>query len=172
MSYVHELLSPSYSITVFYYNPNIAPQPEYDKRLDELRRFASLKQFPLVVGAYDIGEWTERVRAYCEFGEGSERCWECYRIRLEGSFKRARELGIDAVTTSLSISPHKDADMINRIGKEQEHVQGIEFMTADFKKGGGYKKSLDLSRVYGFYRQNYCGCIYSKLERDRKKSRP
>jgi len=167
MSYVYELLADSYSVTVFYYNPNIAPHSEYDRRFAELERFADLKKFPLFVGSYDIGEWTERVKEYRFCGEKSQRCWGCYRMRLDESFKKAGELGIDAVTTSLSVSPHKDALMINRIGKELDKSNGIEFIAADFKKGGGYKKSVDLSRAYGFYRQEYCGCVYSRHERDK-----
>ena len=110
---------------------------------------------------------SRRVKQYRFFGERSRRCWECYRMRLEESFKKAGELGIASVTTSLSISPHKDAAMINRIGKELEGQYGVRFIEGDFKKGDGYRKSAALSRIYGFYRQNYCGCIYSKLERDR-----
>jgi predicted adenine nucleotide alpha hydrolase (AANH) superfamily ATPase len=166
-SYVYELLSVSYSASVFYYNPNIAPHSEYGRRLTELERFAELKKFRLVTGSYDQGEWTERVREYRFCGEKSERCAECYRMRLEALYRKAGELGVDAVTTTLSVSPHKDAGMINRIGKELDKSSGIEFIAADFKKGDGYKKSVDLSRAYGFYRQDYCGCVYSKIERDK-----
>lgn len=88
-------------------------------------------------------------------------------MRLEALYKKAGDLGVDAVATSLSVSPHKDAAMINRIGKELDRSNGIEFIAADFKKGGGYKRSVELSRAYDFYRQDYCGCIYSKIERDR-----
>lgn len=167
VSYVYELFADGHDITVFYYNPNIMPRPEYDKRLSELERFSSLKGFFLIVGEYNVREWVRRVRKYRFSGERSQRCWECYRMRLEESFKKAAELGIAAVTTSLSISPHKDAAMINLIGKELERMHGIRFIEGDFKKEDGYRKSAVLSRVHGFYRQNYCGCIYSKLERDR-----
>jgi predicted adenine nucleotide alpha hydrolase (AANH) superfamily ATPase len=168
MSYVYELFAESHSITVFYYNPNIAPRPEYDKRLMELQRFAQVKGFSLVLGEYNIDDWTERVWPHRSYGERSERCWECYRMRLEGSFKKASELGIGAVTTTLSVSPHKDAAMINRIGEDLKRSHGIEFVEGDFKKRNGYKRSVELSRAYGFFRQNYCGCIYSKRERDEK----
>jgi predicted adenine nucleotide alpha hydrolase (AANH) superfamily ATPase len=167
VSYVYELFAGSHDVTVFYYNPNIMPRHEYDRRLSELERFSSLKGFPLAVGEYNVREWVRRVRQYRFSGERSQRCWECYRMRLEESFKKAAALGLAAVTTSLSISPHKDAAMINRIGKELEGRHGIRFIEGDFKKGDGYRKSAALSRVLGFYRQNYCGCIYSKLERDR-----
>lgn len=165
---MYELFGGSHAVTAFYYNPNIAPRPEYDKRLIELERFAALKRFSLAVGAYNKSAWSERVQPYRFCGEKSERCWECYRIRLEESFTKAGELGIDAVTTTLTVSPHKDAVMINRIGKELESSKGIEFIAGDFKKENGYKRSVELSRAYGFYRQNYCGCIYSKRERDNK----
>jgi predicted adenine nucleotide alpha hydrolase (AANH) superfamily ATPase len=166
VSYVYELFAGSHDVTVFYYNPNIMPRPEYDRRLSELERFASLKGFPLFIGEHNVREWVRRVKQYRFFGERSQRCRECYRMRLEESFKKAGELGIASVTTSLSISPYKDAVMINRIGKELEGQYGVRFIEGDFKKGDGYRKSVALSHFYGFYRQNYCGCIYSRLERD------
>jgi predicted adenine nucleotide alpha hydrolase (AANH) superfamily ATPase len=165
VSYVHGLFADTHDVTVYFYNPNIAPRPEYDRRLAELERFAAAKNFPLVAGGYDAREWTLRVKQYRFLGERSPRCRECIRIRLEESFRKARELGIAAVTTSLSVSPHKDACMINGIGKELEAAWGVRFIEGDFKKADGYRKSVALSRVYGFYRQNYCGCVYSKLER-------
>ncbi|OHD66503.1 MAG: hypothetical protein A2176_03750 [Spirochaetes bacterium RBG_13_51_14] len=164
---VYELFADSHDATVFYYNPNIAPKSEYTKRLAELERFAAQRGFPLLVGTYDAREWTLRVKKYRFLGERSQRCWECYRMRLEASFSRAKDLGIGAVTTSLSVSPHKDATMINRIGTELGSRYGIRFIEGDFKKGDGYRKSVAIARVQGFYRQNYCGCIYSKLERNR-----
>ncbi len=164
ISYVYELFAGTHDVTVFYYNPNIAPRGEYARRLSELERFGRIKGFPLVEGHYDAGEWTARVEPYRGLGERSRRCWECYRFRLEESFRMAKELDIAAVTTSLSISPHKDAVMINRIGKELEAMHGVGFIEGDFKKKDGYRRSVELSREYGFYRQSYCGCIYSKLE--------
>jgi predicted adenine nucleotide alpha hydrolase (AANH) superfamily ATPase len=166
VSHVYELFAPAYDVTIYFYNPNIAPRPEYDRRLAELGRFAAMKRFPLVVGGYDARAWTLRVKQYRFLGERSPRCRECIRMRLEESFRKARELGIAAVATSLSVSPHKDADMINGIGRELEAAWSVRFIEGDFKKADGYRTSVALSRVYGFYRQNYCGCIYSKLERD------
>ena len=93
------------------------------------------------------------------------RCKECISIRLDGTFQRAKSLGIKFVATTLSVSPHKDAAMINAIGRELEARWGVRFIEGDFKKADGYRKSVALSRVHGFYRQNYCGCVYSKLER-------
>lgn len=165
ISYVYELFAESHDVTVFFYNPNIAPASEYSLRLKELDRFAAERKFPLVAGEYNAREWTMRVRAYRFMGERSPRCRECIMMRLEASFRKAMEMGIGAVTTSLSVSPHKDAGMINGIGRDLEKRHGIRYIEGDFKKSDGYRKSVALSRVYGFYRQNYCGCIYSKLER-------
>jgi predicted adenine nucleotide alpha hydrolase (AANH) superfamily ATPase len=160
------LFADTHFISIYYYNPNIAPRPEYDRRLAELVRYAVYKGFALFVGDYDAREWEDRVKVHRYLGERSPRCWECYRMRLEGSFRKAGEMGIAAVTTSLSVSPHKDADMINSIGKELEAAYGIRFMEGDYKKNDGYRKSVELSKKHGFYRQDYCGCIYSKLERE------
>ncbi|MCP4133311.1 MAG: epoxyqueuosine reductase QueH [bacterium] len=167
MSYVYELLKAEYRVTAYFYNPNIAPAGEYTKRLSELKRFASLKDFLLLYGEYDIRDWAARVKEYRSCGERSPRCFECYRFRLEKSFKKARDCKADIVATVLSISPHKDAAMLNTIGKELEQEYGIEFLEADFKKKDGFKKSAALSKEYGFYRQDYCGCVYSRLERDK-----
>jgi predicted adenine nucleotide alpha hydrolase (AANH) superfamily ATPase len=157
-------------VTAFYFNPNIAPRQEYDKRLSELERFASLKRFSLEIGVYDAEGWCRRVSTYPFCGEKSERCGECYRVRLEEAFKKAAELGIDTVATTLTVSPHKDSSMINRIGKELESSRGIEFIAGDFKKKDGYKRSVEISRQYGLYRQNYCGCISSRIERVKRKT--
>jgi epoxyqueuosine reductase len=165
VSYVHELFADSHDVTLYFYNPNIAPRAEHDRRLAELERFAALKKIPVVTGAYDARAWTLRVKQYRFLGERSPRCRECIRIRLGETFRKAREMGIAAVTTSLSVSPHKDANMINAIGRELEAAWGVRFIEGDFKKADGYRKSVALSRVYGFYRQNYCGCVYSRLER-------
>ncbi len=159
--YVYELLNASYNVTAYFYNPNISPRAEYDKRLNELKKFSELIDFKLHVGDYDIKRWTSLVKKYRFSGERSERCWLCYRIRLESSFKKAKDLEIGLITTSLSISPHKDPIMINKIGSELAAIYGIEFLEADFKKKDGYKKSVEISKKFGFYRQSYCGCVYS-----------
>ncbi|MBN2403059.1 MAG: epoxyqueuosine reductase QueH [Spirochaetes bacterium] len=166
--YVYELLESQYSIIPFFYNPNIAPLTEYNKRLEELKNFCGLKKVKLSIGEYDAKSWTSVVKEHRFSGERSERCWLCYEVRLRRSFEYAAANSIDMVTTTLSISPHKDAARINILGKKLSMEFGIEFLEADFKKNDGFKKSLELSKAYGFYRQNYCGCIYSKLERDKK----
>ncbi len=171
VSYVYELFADSRDVAVFYYNPNIAPRDEYDRRLSELERFGRIRGFTPVVGDYNDREWAARVEPYRGLGERSQRCWECYRFRLEGSFRKAVEMKMAAVTTALSISPHKDAARINGIGKELERSYGIEFIEGDYKKNNGYRRSVELSRVYEFYRQNYCGCVYSKQEAEARAER-
>ena len=166
-SHSYELLKDSFKVVPYYYNPNISPEREYRKRLSELESYTGDIGVKLHIGNYDIREWTGRVKPFRFLGERSERCWHCYRFRLEESFRFAEENGFEIVATVLSISPHKDASMINEIGRELELKHGIAFLEADFKKNNGFKKSVELSRERGFYRQRYCGCIYSKMERDK-----
>ena len=168
--HVYELLESKYSIIPFFYNPNIAPLSEYYKRLEELKIFCSLKRVTCFAGEHDARTWTSLVKEHRFSGERSERCRICIEIRLRKSFEFAAANSIGIVTTTLSISPHKDAVMINNIGKKIASEFGMEFLEADFKKNDGFKKSLLLSKTLGFYRQNYCGCIYSKLERDKNSS--
>jgi len=165
--HVYEILSDEYDISAYYYNPNIAPEKEYTARLDELKRFADAKGFTVICGTFKNMEWTEKISELSLLGEKSERCWMCYRIRMEETFKMAVDLEFDVVATALSISPHKNASVINSIGRELEAKYDVEFLEADFKKKDGFKKSVMLSKKYAFYRQDYCGCIYSKMERDR-----
>jgi predicted adenine nucleotide alpha hydrolase (AANH) superfamily ATPase len=166
--YVYDLLHPDYSVISFFYNPNISPISEYNTRLDELKKFSDRNGFRIIVGKYDHDRWDVAVRDVAHLGERSERCWRCYGIRLEEAFLSARDNGVDMVATAMSISPHKDAGRINAIGAGLEEKYGIKFMEADFKKDGGFQKSVELSMVNKFYRQNYCGCSYSKKERERK----
>jgi predicted adenine nucleotide alpha hydrolase (AANH) superfamily ATPase len=166
--YVFELLESQYCITPFFYNPNIAPLNEYRKRFEEIKNFCITKKVKLFEGEYDARKWTGLVKEHRFSGERSERCRVCYEIRLRKSFEFAFTNNINMVATTLSISPHKDAEMINSIGKKLGSEFNLEFLEADFKKNDGFKKSLELSRAHGFYRQNYCGCIYSKLERNKK----
>jgi len=158
-------LRTEYQVTAYFYNPNIAPRGEYERRRNELFRFSENESFPVIEGERDHGRWTSIVKEYRRLGERSQRCWECYRIRLERTFQYAAENNFQVVATVLSISPHKDANKINQIGSELERKYGVSFLQADFKKKDGFKKAAEISREYGFYRQDYCGCIYSKLER-------
>ncbi|MBN1532173.1 MAG: epoxyqueuosine reductase QueH [Spirochaetes bacterium] len=165
--YVHDCLKGEHEVTAFFFNPNIAPEEEYRTRLDELTGFADRSGFPLIVEPPDHREWLGEVKAHRFDGERSERCRRCFRFRLERTFLRAREMSFRRVGTVLTVSPHKDPGDINRIGRELERRYGIEFLEADFKKNNGFYHSVRLSKLYGFYRQDYCGCEYSKMERNR-----
>jgi len=168
VGYVYELLKEEFIITAFYSNPNIMPVDEYRIRYTELESFSRLKGFQLITEIPDSKQWVKEVKDFRYYGEGTERCWKCYEIRLESTFKKAVELNFDIVATSLSISPHKNALKINEIGEQLSKKYGIAFYSADFKKNDGVKKSVEISKMNNFYRQNYCGCIYSKLEKDSK----
>ena len=172
-SYVIEYLAPYFEITIFYYNPNIHPQAEYDRRLEELKcflpRFPAARGIRLVEGGYDPEDFYRATRAREEAAlqheaEKGERCRRCYALRLEAAYRFALENGFGWFTTTLSISPFKDAGKINAIGKSLEERAGrgrVRFLPSDFKKKGGFKRSLELSAEYGLYRQDYCGCAYS-----------
>jgi len=166
LGYVYELLKSEFAVTAYFSNPNIMPAEEYRIRYLELESYSRLKDFPLITEVPDTKKWIQDVKEFRYYGEGSERCWKCYEIRLENTFKKAVELKFDIVATTLSISPHKNASKINEIGERLSVKYGVDFYTADFKKNDGVKKSVEISKLNCFYRQNYCGCIYSKLERD------
>lgn len=166
IGYVYELLKDQFVVSAFFSNPNIMPADEYRIRYSELESYSRFKGFPLITEIPETKKWVKEVREFRFHGEGSERCWRCYEIRLESTFKKAAELKFDFVATTLSISPHKNAAKINEIGEKLSKKYGIEFYTADFKKNDGVKKSVEISKQNNFYRQNYCGCIYSKLEKN------
>ncbi|MCH5209351.1 MAG: epoxyqueuosine reductase QueH [Oscillospiraceae bacterium] len=167
-SYVLEYLSEYFDITVFYYNPNISPQEEFQKRVNEQKRLIS--EMPLgrsvrfIEGNYDSARFFEMAKGLEDVKEGGERCFKCYRLRLEETAKAAREGGFDYFTTTLSISPLKNAQKLNETGKELSNIYDVPYLFSDFKKKEGYKRSCELSEIYGLYRQNYCGCVYSKAE--------
>ncbi len=168
-SYVLEYLSGYFEITDLYYNPNIEPENEYRRREDELKRLiAQMKpRYPIhfVSGRYDPKEYYDAVRGLEHIPEGGERCFACYRLRMEEAAKLAARGGFDYFTTTLSISPLKRADKINEIGQELAEKYGVKHLPSDFKKKGGYLRSVELSKQLGLYRQDYCGCIFSKKER-------
>lgn len=172
-SYVLEYLSEFFDITLLYFNPNISPEAEYRKRIGEVERL--LREMPLksevglLEGRYCPEEFFKLAEGLEELPEGGERCFKCYRQRLEETAKTAKEGGFDYFTTTLSISPHKNAEKLNLIGEELEKEYGVRYLYGDFKKRNGYKRSIELSRIYGLYRQNYCGCIYSRREAERNK---
>lgn len=167
-SYVLEYLAPFFKITVFYDNPNIQPRAEYEHRLAEQRRVIAHIQAPhgiaLVEGDYDPARYADAVRGLTHLGEGSERCFACYRFRMQTAAELARELGCDYFTTTLSISPYKNVERINAIGEEIAEQVGVPHLPNDFKKRGGYQRSIVLCREWDIYRQHYCGCIYSQRE--------
>lgn len=170
-SYVLEYLSQYFSITIFYYNPNIYPPEEYEHRVNELKsllqRMPFKNEVTLIERGYDPKEFYEAVKGLEHIPEGGERCFACYRLRLERSAQLAKEIGADYFTTTLSISPYKNAPKLNEISEELGEVYEVKALPADFKKKNGYKRSIELSAEYGLYRQDYCGCIFSKQERDK-----
>ena len=167
-SYVLEYLAEYFKITVVYYNPNISPEAEFRKREEEQRRFIS--QLPvknpitLLTQSYDPNEFYEAVKGLEQEPEGGKRCFVCYRLRLERAARLAKEQGFDWFTTTLTLSPLKNSQIINRIAEEVSQKYGVKNLPSDFKKREGYKRSIELSREYGLYRQNYCGCEFSKSE--------
>ncbi|MBQ8815000.1 MAG: epoxyqueuosine reductase QueH [Lachnospiraceae bacterium] len=165
-SYVLEYLSRYFDITVLYYNPNISPRAEYDTRAEELKRLISEMEFvhpvKLTVGAYEPEKFYAMAKGMEELPEGGERCFQCYRQRLHYTAQMAKEGGFDYFTTTLSISPLKNAAKLNEIGQELSKECGVEYLLSDFKKKNGYKRSVELSAEHNLYRQNYCGCVFSK----------
>ena len=167
-SYVLEYLTRFFSVSVFYYNPNIAPEAEYQKRLSEqkrlLKEMAANGPVELMEVPYDHGEFLEAAAGLEAEREGGARCERCFILRLEETARTAARLDFDYFTTTLSVSPHKNAQLLNRVGGEMAEKYGVRYLYSDFKKRDGYKRSLELSARYGLYRQDWCGCEYSKSE--------
>ena len=167
-SYVLEALTPYFRVTVLYYNPNIQPRAEYDLRLENQRKIIAALPTPSAVDIlecdYDGEKYDAAVKGLEAEPEGGARCTVCFRLRLEETAKRASELGYDWFCTTLTVSPHKDAERLNQIGKALGERYGVPFLPSDFKKREGYKRSIQLSKEYELYRQDYCGCLYSKCE--------
>ena len=161
-SYVVEFLQRDFEVTGFFYNPNIWPREEYLLRLGETQKVKKILGFELMEGLYDLDLWLRLTGKFKDEPEKGRRCDICYALRLEETARRAVELGLPAFTTIMSISPWKKAEVLNRIGKMAGRKHHLRFVEADFKKKGGFQKSIELSRRYGLYRQNYCGCIYSR----------
>lgn len=160
--YVVQLLQKDYDITGYFYNPNIHPEAEYQRRLAEEKKYFAKLGLDLVEGVYDQERWFDLVKGHEQDPERGERCWICYRMRLGQAGRFGQDDGFDVFTTTLSLSPYKDAAKINQIGREVAEALGINFLAADFKKQDGFKKSLAISHQEGFYRQNYCGCVFSQ----------
>lgn len=173
-SAVLERLSSFFRITVFYYNPNISISSEYQKRVEELKRFVSTypTKYPVSLeeGSYDPKEFYQISKGLEEEKEGGKRCYQCYRLRLEKTAQLAKEKGFDYFTTTLSISPYKKSAWLNEIGEELKDKYQVGYLYADFKKKDGYQRSIQLSEEYHLYRQDYCGCSYSFKEREAAKN--
>ncbi len=171
-SYVLEYLTEYFDITVFFYNPNITEYDEYLKRKAELKRFISQKSFAHKVkqidGDYEPDLFFEIAKGRENIPEGGARCFDCYRLRLQKTAELAKSGGYDYFCTTLSISPHKNAAKLNEIGGELSELYGVKYLYSDFKKRGGYKRSIELSAEYNLYRQSFCGCIFSKKLAEKK----
>ena len=168
-SYSIEYLSQYFSITVLYYNPNISPKEEYEKRkAEQIRLINSMpvkNEVKLLDCDYESERFYEIAKGYEDCREGGERCFRCYELRMRKAAEIAKKEGFDYFCTTLSISPLKNAQKINEIGLALEKELGVKWLCSDFKKREGYKRSIELSKEYNLYRQNFCGCIYSKEEK-------
>jgi len=160
--YASQILKQDYEVALFFYNPNIWPAEEYAKRLAEARKIAKQFSLQLIEGEYNHDQWLEAVRGRESDPERGERCLICYRFRLERAAVMAKKLGGDYLTTTLTTSPHKNALAINEIGQQAAAQFDVKFISLDLKKQDGFKKSSALSRELGLYRQNYCGCEFSR----------
>lgn len=163
LEYIHDY----FDITIYYHNPNISPESEFNFRLEELKRLLEemkLTDVKLVAPEYDYSEFQNIANGLENAEEGGKRCFLCYRLRLESTAKYAKENNFDYFTTTLSVSPYKNAKVLNETGLELQDEYGVKYLCSDFKKGNGYKRSCELSREYNLYRQNYCGCVYSKRD--------
>ena len=161
-----ERLGDYFNISIFYYNPNITEESEYIKRINEIKKFISefKTKYPikLIEGRYDPNEFFEMAQGLESEPERGARCYKCYKLRLRESAKVASDLGFDYFCTTLTLSPHKNSNWINEIGSELDKEFNSTYLYSDFKKKNGYKRSIELSKEYDLYRQDYCGCIYSK----------
>ena len=172
-SAVLEQLNDAFQIAVFYYNPNISPEDEFRRRAEEQLRL--VREMPLAediraeIGAYDPERFYAAVRGHESDPEGGARCSICFELRLRETAKYARDIGAEYFTTTLSISPLKDASRLNTLGSAIAAEYGLKYLHSDFKKKDGYRRSCALSKEYDLYRQDYCGCVYSKLEAERRR---
>ncbi len=171
-SYVLEYLENKYDITVFYYNPNITEEAEYNKRVSEITRFIHeapfAKNVKLVEGKYEPELFFEISKGLENEPERGKRCYKCYELRMDEAARYAKEHGFDLYTTTLSISPHKNADWLNEIGNRLSEKYKIDYLYSNFKKNNGYSRSIELSKEFNLYRQNYCGCVFSREESQKR----
>lgn len=168
-SYCLEYLSKYFRITLFYYNPNISPKEEYEKRVEEQKRLIgelnTVYPITFLEGAYEPEKYFAMVKGLEKEPERGARCTVCFRMRLLEAAKAAKEIGADYFTTTLSVSPLKSAELLNEIGEEAGAAEGVSYLPSDFKKRNGYKRSVELSEEHQLYRQDFCGCVFSKAER-------
>ena len=161
-THVIEMLLQDYRVTAYFYNPNIQPEEEYLKRLGAAEQYCNTKDIALLKGPYESKKWRDMTAGLEDEPEGGKRCEACFSMRLDKTASFALENGITIFATTLTISPHKNAAVVNNAGKDAAKKLKVQFLEADFKKGDGYRKSCELSRNLGLYRQSYCGCLYSK----------
>ena len=170
-----EFLSNYFDITVIYYNPNISPVSEYEKRKQEqikfIKEFKSKNKLDFMDVEYNYNDFVTISKGLEKEKEGGKRCFKCYRMRMEMTAKKAKENKYDFFGTTLTVSPYKNSQVLNQIGEELQEEYDIKYLYSDFKKNNGYKRSIELSHEYNLYRQDYCGCIYSKMERDEKREK-
>lgn len=168
---VLERLNEAFEITVYYYNPNIDTLDEHDLRAQELQHLMAAEGHPLdaVIEPYDPQRYLQAVKGLELEQEGGARCERCFDLRLRQSAAFAADHGYDWFTTTLTISPMKSAPLLNRLGEAIGRETGVPFLPSDFKKRGGYQRSVELSRLHGLYRQDYCGCAFSKAQRERER---
>ena len=171
-SYVLEYLSEFFEITFLFYNPNISPESEFKYRESELKRLVSemspKSKIDIIVPKYDDREFYSVVKGFEDIPEGGERCFRCYELRLVKAMEYAQKNNFEYFTTTLSISPYKNAEKLNEIGERlAQKCERLKWLPSDFKKKNGYKRSIELSRKYNLYRQDYCGCVFSKAQRDK-----
>lgn len=173
-SHVISFLTKYFDITILYYNPNISPRSEYEKRKQEqiklLDMIETKNKLDYIDCDYDNDLYNEKVKGYESCKERGERCTICFDLRLQKTALLAKENNYDYFCTTLSVSPYKNSKLINEIGERLEKEYNVKWLYSDFKKDNGYKNSIELSKKYGLYRQDYCGCIYSKIERENYKS--
>lgn len=155
---IERLREEGFKVTGFFYNPNIYPEQEYQKRLEIARQVSRIFDFELIEGNYDKNNWVKLTENLKNEPEGGKRCEVCFKMRLEETCKKGKELNISYFTTTLTVSPYKNVDVINRVGKE---LGKENFLERDFKKRDGAKLAMDFSKQHNLYRQNYCGCVYS-----------
>ncbi len=169
-SHVIDTLTKYFNITILYYNPNIEPYDEYIKRKEEeirfIKEYKNINKLDIIDCDYDNEEYHKLVKGMEDLPERGERCFKCYNLRLEYTAKKAKELDYDYFGTTLTVSPYKNSNKLNEIGEELSNKYNIKYLYSDFKKDNGYKHSIELSKKYNLYRQDYCGCIYSKKQRD------